>query len=319
MRRPPLPRLLASLGLAGAQNIDNVPTSPQIDTLHHSNGLGSKPPNDSESERPTRRSGSVRAGAPRSRLASRVERVLSTALAGEPRTTLNVKASELLAEAGPVAEVIGAAFDQASDLAGHLRVSGTFSSSGLDAELVNSLVSHDPDIRIAAAQLCAALRLTDAVPWLGDLMEDPNPRVRDAAIRALGRSGGHRAVDILMAAIDRFPQHRLAIELSRAATELDIEMLIRKPVTLKAAVVAVLACGLRKDRLRTNLLLGIAHDRRWPAEVRVAACRALGMIGDPATDVGIRGLMADPEPSVQEAAGKANRRVERASRAEGPS
>jgi HEAT repeat protein len=252
-------------------------------------------------------------------LASRVERVLSTALSGEPRTTLNVKASELLAEAGPVAEVINAAFDQASDLSGHLLVTRAFSSSGLDAELVNSLISHDPEIRIAAAQLCAALRLTDAVPWLGDLMADPNPRVRDAAIRALGRSGGHRAVDILMSAVDRVRQYRLAIELSRAATDLDIEMLIRKPASIQAAVVAVLACGLRKDRLRTNLLLGIAHDRRWPADVRVAACRALGMIGDPGTAVGIRGLMADPEPSVQGAAGKANRRFERASPAQGPS
>jgi HEAT repeat protein len=261
----------------------------------------------------------MRTGAPRSRLAARVERVLSTTLAGEPRTTLNAKASELLDDAGPVAEVISAAFDRATGLTEHLLVTRAFSSSGLDAELVNSLASRDPDVRIAAAQLCAALRLTDAVPWLGDLMDDSDARVRDAAVRALGRSGGHRAVDILMAAVGRAPQHRLAIELSRAATDLDIEMLIRKPASLQAAVVAVLACGLRKDRLRVNLLLGIAHDRRWPADVRVAACRALGMIGDPASVAGIRGLLADPEPSVQEAAGKAHRRFERASRVEGPS
>ena len=248
-----------------------------------------------------------------------MERVLSTALSGEPRTTLNVKASELLAEARPVAEVISAAFDQATDLSGHLIVTRSFSASGLDAELVNALINNDPDIRVAAAQLCAALRLTDAVPWLGDLMEDPDARVRDAAIRALGRSGGHRAVDILMAAVDRVRQYRLAIELSRAATDLDIEMLIRKPTSIQAAVVAVLACGLRKDRLRTNLLLGIAQDRRWPADVRVAACRALGMIGDPGTAVGIRGLMSDPEPSVKEAAAKAQRRFERLAQAEGPS
>ena len=238
--------------------------------------------------------------------------MLGTALAGEPNVSLNVKASELLAEAEPVAEVISAAFDRAPDLRGHLRVTRAFSASGLDAELVNSLVSLDPDIRIAAAQLCAALRLTDAVPWLGDLMDDPNPKVRDAAIRALGRSGGHRAVDILMAAVGRVSQQRLAIELSRAATDLDMEMLIRKPASLQAAVVAVLACGLRKDRLRVNLLLGIAHDRRWPADVRVAACRALGMIGDRASVVGVHGLIADPEQSVREAAGKAYRRFERA-------
>jgi HEAT repeat protein len=245
-----------------------------------------------------------------------VERVLGTALAGEPNAALNAKASELLADAGPVAEVISAAFDRAPDLTGHLRVTRAFSSSGLDAELVNSLVSPDPDIRIAAAQLCAALRLTDAVPWLGDLMGDPKPKVRDAAIRALGRSGGHRAVDILMAAVGRAPQYRLAIEVSRAATDLDIEVLIRKPVSLQAALVAVLACGLRKDRLRVNLLLGIAHDRRWPADVRVAACRALGMIGEPASADGVRSLIADPDATVQAAAAKAHRRFERAPRVE---
>jgi HEAT repeat protein len=240
--------------------------------------------------------------------------VLDSALAGESHVTLNVKASELLDDAGPVAEVISAAFDRATDLAGHLRVSHTFSYAGLDTELVNSLVSPDPDVRIAAARLCAALRLTDAVPWLGDLMNDPNPKVREAAIRALGRSGGHRAVDLLMEAIDRIPLFRLAIELSRAASDLDIELLIRKPPSLQAAVVTVLACGLRKDRLRVNLLLGIAHDRRWPSEVRVAACRALAMIGDPATAGGIADLTAEPDPSVQEAAVKAHRRFERAPR-----
>jgi HEAT repeat protein len=242
--------------------------------------------------------------------------VLSTALAGEPNVTLNVKALELLAEARPVAEVINDAFDRAPDLTGHLRVTRAFSSSGLDAELVNSLVSLDPDIRLAAAQLCAALRLSDAVPWLGDLMADPNPRVRAAAIRALGRSGGHRAVDLLMASVDRIPQYRLAIELSRAATDLDIEMLIRKPASLRAALVAVLACGLRKDRFRVNLLLGIAHDRRWPVDIRVASCRALGMIGDPATAAGIRGLMADPDATVQATATKVHGRLVRAPRTE---
>jgi HEAT repeat protein len=231
---------------------------------------------------------------------------------------VNVKASELLAEAGPVAQVIGAAFDRTPDLTGQLRVNRAFSSSGLDAELVNSLVSPDPDVRIAAAQLCAALRLTDAVPWLGDLVEDPNPKVRDAAIRALGRSGGHRAVEILMAAVGRVPQHRLAIELSRAATDLDIEVLIRKPASLQSAVIAVLACGLRKDRLRVNLLLGIAQDRRWPNDVRVAACRALAIIGDPATAVGIRSLIAEPDANVREAAAKANRRLERAPKVDSP-
>jgi HEAT repeat protein len=229
---------------------------------------------------------------------------------------LSATASELLAEPGPVATVIQAAFDRAEPtLTEHLRLTQPFRSTGVDTELVNSLVSPNPRVQIAAARLCAALRLTDAVPWLGDMMEDSNPKVREAAVRALGRSGGHRAVDVLMAAADRLPQHRLAIELSRAASDLDIEALMRKPATVRAAIVTVLACGLRKDRLRVGSLLGIAHDRRWPVQVRVAACKALAMIGDPATVVGLRDLTGEPEASVQEAAIKAHRRFERAARA----
>ena len=316
MTRSSLPRLRAPRGLAGTQNIDNVPTSPQIDTLHHSNGLSTNPPSDPESERPTRRSGTVRTSAPRSRLAARVDRVLGAAVAGERGVSLNVTASELLAEPGSVATVVKAAFVRAGpSLSGQLSVTQPFRSAGLDTELVNSLVSPDPKVRIAAARLCAALRLTDAVPWLGDMTEDANPKVRDAAIRALGRSGGHRAVDLLMKAVDRIPQSRLAIELSRAASDLDIETLMRKPASVQAATVTVLACGLRKDRLRVTALLGIAHDRRWPATVRVAACRALAMIGDPATAAALRNLTAEPDASVREAAAKAHQRFERARQA----
>ncbi|HEV2033982.1 MAG TPA: HEAT repeat domain-containing protein [Candidatus Dormibacteraeota bacterium] len=277
--------------------------------------MSTKPPPDLESKRPTRRSGTVRTSPPRSRLAARVDRVLEAALAGEPHAALNATASELLAEPVPVATVIQAAFDRAQPtLTEHLRLTQPFRSTGLDTELVNALASPNPRVRIAAARLCGALRLSDAVPWLGDMMEDSNPKVREAGIRALGRSGGHRAVDVLMTAVDRVPQHRLAIELSRAASDLDIEALMRKPASVQAAIVTVLACGLRRDRLRLGALLGIAHDRRWPATVRVAACKALAMIGDPATEVGLRDLTGEPDASVQEAAIKAHRRFERAGR-----
>lgn len=255
----------------------------------------------------------MRTSPPRSRLAARIDKVLEAALAGEPHVTLNATASELLAEPVAVAAVIRDAFDRSEPtLTEHLRLTQLFRSNGLDTELVNALASPNPRVQIAAARLCGALRLTDAVPWLGDMLEDSNPKVREAGIRGLGQAGGHRAVDVLMTAVDRVPQHRLAIELSRAVSDLDIEALMRKPASVKAAIVTVLACGLRKDRLRLGSLLGIAHDRRWPATVRAAACKALAMIGDPATEVGLRDLTGEPDASVQEAAIKAHRRFERA-------
>jgi HEAT repeats len=264
---------------------------------------------DLESGRPVKRPGGSRAGAPRSRLAARVDRILSSALAGDAHTTLNVKAAELLADAGPVAAAISDLFERGGPaLIGRWRVAQALKPTGVGDELLNSLVDPDPNVRIAAVRLCGALRMTDSLPWLADLIGDANPKVREAAIRALGSLGGSRAVDVLMSAVDRLPQHRLAIELAHAASDMDIEALMRKPASVQAAVVAVLACGLRHDRLRVLPIAGIAHDKRWPSRVRAAACRALSMIGDPATADVVRHLTADPDASVRLAAVKAQRR-----------
>jgi hypothetical protein len=86
---------------------------------------------------------------------------------------------------------------------------------------------------------------------------------------------------------------------------------MRQPASEKAATVTVLACGLRRDGLRVAPLLGIAHDRRWPMKVRIAACRSLGMIGDP-TAVGGLDILAekDPDPAVKKAAAQAWKRLQ---------
>ena len=74
--------------------------------------------------------------------------------------------------------------------------------------------------------------------------------------------------------------------------------------------VTVLACGLRRDTLRVPPLLGIAHDRRWPKPVRIAACKSLGMIADPASSDGLRTLVhREPDADVKKAAMHAQRRL----------
>lgn len=263
---------------------------------------------DSETERQTKRQAGSRTSPPRSRLAARVDRILTSAVAGDPHVSLNIKASELLAEAGPVAAAISGVLESAPDLRAHWRVTQALKPTGVGDELLNALVDPDPNVRVAAARLCGALRLTDSLPWLADLLGDSKPRVRDAAVRALGQLGGRRAVDALMSAADRLPQHRLVIELSHAASDMDIEALMREPASVKAAVVTVLACGLRHDNLRITPLTGIAHDKRWPSQVRAAACRALAMIGDPSTAEALRRLTGDPDTGVRTAALKAHRR-----------
>ena len=252
--------------------------------------------------------------APRSRLGERIERVLNAALTGEPHVVLNVTVEELIAEPDPIAKVIMEALETAGPgLTGQWRITQLFRNSGLGDELLNSLVSPNPLTRAAAAELCGALRLTESVQWIADLLEDGNPRVREAAIRALGRLGGRRAVEALMASGDSFPIHRLAIALALAASDLDIEALMRQPASEHAAIVTVLACGLRRDTLRVAPLLGIAHDRRWPKQVRIAACKSLGMIGALSSADGLRILAEkEPDPGVKQASTLAHRRVLRA-------
>jgi HEAT repeat protein len=283
---------------------------PPGSTAHLSTSLNTRPSAEIELQRLTKRSGAV-SRAPRTRLAARIERVLNAAIAGEPDVVLNVSAAEVLAEPGPIGAVISAALDRAGPgLTGQWRITAPFRRSGLSEELFNALVSTNPVTRASAARLCGALRLSEAVMWIADLMHDENPRVRDSAVRALGDMGGQRAVEALMGSTDSIPMHRLAIELATAASDLDLEPLVRQPASEKAAVVAVLACGLRRDPLRVLPLLGIAHDRRWPKQVRLAACQALGMIADSAAAGGLGSLAGkDPDAEIKRAAARALRRL----------
>jgi HEAT repeat protein len=227
---------------------------------------------------------------------------------------INVTTAELLAESQPVSEVVAAVLDRPeTGLVGYWRVHETFRRSGLLSELLNALADPNPVVQSSAARLCGALRLTEAVQWIGDLVGDPNPKVREAAVRSLARLGGRRSVDILAASAGQLPLYRLSACLAEAASDVDIEALMRKPPSERAAAATVMACGLRRDVLRVPPLLGIAHDRRWPRQVRLAACRALAMISDPAATGGLRRLAdTEPDPAVKAAAERSHRRLVRA-------
>src|SRR5260370_92798 len=260
----------------------------------------------------------MRQQAPRSRLAAKIDRALTTALSGDPRVLIDAKAAELLADGAPVAEVITAAMERAGmALAAQLTVTQTFRRSGLETDLLDSLVSPDPAVRIAGARLCGALRLPNAVPWLADMLDDPEPSVREAAVRALGRAGGQRGVDALMARAGRLPTYRVAIGLAQAASDIDFEALLRDGGDVKTTVTVLMACGLRGDALRTPLLVRMAQDRKCDTDIRVTACRALAMIGDPPAADAPRLLGTDPDSDVQKAAVRARMRISAALRKPG--
>jgi HEAT repeat protein len=236
--------------------------------------------------------------------------VLATALSGDPRVVLNVKASEVLAEPGGVAEVISAALENAGNgLVPQLTVTQTFRRSGLEADLVDSLASSDPAVRIAGCRICGALRLPHAVPWLVDMLDDPSPAMRDVAIRSLADVGGHRVVAALLARADRLPSYRLAMALARAASDIDLESLLREPSSVKTMVTVLMACGLRRDALHGHLVVRMAQDQECETEIRVAACRALAMIGEPAGADAMRLLATDPDETVRKASVRARMRI----------
>jgi HEAT repeat protein len=197
---------------------------------------------------------------------------------------------------------------QGLTLAQQWHITQTIKRAGLGAELLDSLASPEAGIRAAGARLCGALRLAEEVPWVSDLLDDPDEQVRLAAATALGRTGGRRAVDALMAAVDRFPPFRMAVNLARAASDIDLDGLLRRGGSEREGVVVALACGLRADALRFPRLAALARDPATLPEVRAAACRALGMIGDRAAAGVLRNLTMNENQIVSAAASRGLRR-----------
>ncbi len=248
------------------------------------------------------------AATPRPILAAQVNQALLSALTGQA-AVVTASAADLLANADTVAPAIASVMHRPGiTLAQQWRVTQIIHKAGIDAQLLDSLASPDAATRAAGAKLCGALRLPEAVPWLSDLLVDGEESVRDAAARALGRTGGRRAVEALMGAVDRFPAQRLSVDIAHAASDIDLDGLLRTASSAKALVVVAIACGLRADALRFPRLVAIARDGAGDPEVRAAACRALGMIGDRAAAGVLRNLSSGQDQIVSEAAAHALRR-----------
>jgi hypothetical protein len=121
-------------------------------------------------------------------------------------------------------------------------------------------------------------------------------------------------VEALLARADRLPSYRLAIALARAASDIDLEWLLREPRSVKTMVTVLMACGLRRDALHGHLVVRMAQDQECETEIRVAACRALAMIGKPAGADGMRLLATDPDETVRKASVRARMRISAARR-----
>jgi len=278
--------------LLGAHSPDNVPTSPPNSISLYADGRA--PGADASS----------------AAIAARVNQALVSALTGQP-AVFNMKPSELFASVDQVAPAMALVMHRPGiTLAQQFRVNRALHRAGFDAAILDALVSPDVATRRAAARLAGSLCLSDAVAWLADLLDDADDSVRKAAAVALGRTGGRRSVEALVASAERFHPHDVAVNLARAASDIDLDGLLRQTDTIAppAAIAVALACGLRADALRFPRLVAIARDPENAAELRAAACRALGMIGDRAAAGVLRNLTYDHDPVVSNAATRGLRR-----------
>jgi HEAT repeat protein len=186
-----------------------------------------------------------------------------------------------------------------------VRLVGALRSAGTVDRLLDGLADDDTRRRQRCAHLAGALRLDSAVPWLGMQLNASERPVRRTAARALGRIGGARSADLLLAALRtrRLPPSRLVIELSRAAPDLYLESCMRLPQNTAVRAQLAAAVGLRGRRSGLEALRLLAAE--GTERERATACRSLGLIANPEPGPEFRSALTHRSWRVRRAAARA--------------
>ena len=223
---------------------------------------------------PERVVGSLQLAIRRAQLARRVRAVAS----GKPGA-LSVDLADAALDPGAVFLEVTRSLPAGSPAL--VRLVGALRSSGTIDMLLNNLVDADGRRRQTCAHLAGALRLEAAVPWLAIQLQAEERPVRRVAARALGRIGGARSAEVLLAALRsrRLPWSRLIIELARAAPDLFIEASLRAPQNVGVRAQLAAAAGLRGRRSALESLRSLAVE--GTERERATACRGLGLLGGP--------------------------------------
>ena len=169
------------------------------------------------------------------------------------------------------------------------------------------------EIKRAAASLLGATGCAAAVPLVEPLARDPDWIVRGAAVAALGRLGGYDAGRALLAAVNDEEEGvrvAAAVALGRMGDRSAVPALLgRLEEEDSDDVVSALAAALGelRDAGAVPTLAQLARFvagvfQRHAPTVRVAAVRALGMIGTPEARALLEQLRDDKVPEVRAAA-----------------
>lgn len=187
------------------------------------------------------------------------------------------------------------------------RVAMGLKRTGAYDTAIDQLAAADPVRRARSARLAGALRMEQAVPWLGALLRATDAWTRDAAARALARIGGARSAECLLRAASRRPHSpTLLIGLAKASPDLFLDAAVSAPRSSLSREAAALAAGLRRSMASVAALRDMLASSPSGRE-RAAACRALGWIRAGAAGPALARALHDPDADVRRSAMKAMR------------
>jgi HEAT repeat protein len=206
-----------------------------------------------------------------------------------------IDAAALLAEEAAPLDVDSPAF---------MRVAASMNNAGLADAVIDGLSSSDPILRHRCLRVAGTMRMEALVTWIGPLLWAPEPGVRSAAARALGRIGGSRSADALLVAIQRLGSKPMfVIALARAAPDLYLETILRSQQKRPVHPAVAMAAGIR--RRRTAIFALMAQLAGGSRRMRAVCGRALGWIDAPVSIQALNTALSDPEWRVRLSAVKA--------------
>jgi HEAT repeat protein len=184
------------------------------------------------------------------------------------------------------------------------RLESALKRAGHYEAVVDGISSRDPIQKAKCVRIAGAMRMETLVAWIAPLLWSAEPVVRSSAARALGRIGGARSADALLAAIQRLgPRPMFIIALARAAPDLYLETVLRSPQQRSAHPAAAMAAGIRRRRTATFALMAeLAGGSR---RMRVVCSRALGWIAAPVGAQALSAALTDRDWRVRMSAAKA--------------
>lgn len=135
-------------------------------------------------------------------LTERIEDALFEIFEGDDTLEVRRRALESIgfSQRPEAVEAISRAYEDSDEL---MRVSSLFAMGrNLDpdkwGDIVLANLEHtSPQVRFEAARAAGEMQLEDAIPTLGELLNDPDPEVQDISAWSLGEIGGGEAHDLL--------------------------------------------------------------------------------------------------------------------------